>query len=85
MLQQSRMIDRHGLSVAPALVRFLEERALPGSGVALDRFWAGMAGLFARYAPENEALLRRRDALQAQIDSWYRRAPRAMERRSGHS
>lgn len=73
MLQQSRMIDRHGLSVAPALVRFLEERALPGSGVAPDRFWAGMAGLFARYAPENEALLRRRDALQAQIDSWYRR------------
>ncbi len=32
-----------------------------------------MADLFARYAPENEALLRRRDALQAQIDSRYRR------------
>ncbi|WP_343525135.1 malate synthase G [Sphingomonas sp.] len=65
------MIDRHGLSIAPALVTFLEERALPGSGVAPDRFWRGMADIFARFAPENAALLARRDALQARIDAWY--------------
>lgn len=72
MLQESRMIDRHGLSVAPALVRFLEERALPRSGAEVDRFWAGMADIFARFALENDALLRRRDTLQTQIDTWYR-------------
>lgn len=66
------MIERHGLSVAPALVRFLEERALPGSGVDRDRFWAGMADIFHRFAPENADLLARRDALQARIDAWYR-------------
>lgn len=66
------MIDRHGLSVAPALVRFLEERALPGSGVDTDRFWAGMADVLARFAAENAALLARRDALQTRIDDWYR-------------
>ena len=71
MLQESRMIDRHGLSVAPALVRFLEDHALPGSGVDPDRFWAGMADIVTRLAPENDALLRRRDALQVQIDHWY--------------
>ena len=72
MLQESSMIDRHGLSIAPALVRFLEDHALPGSGVDPDRFWAGMADIVTRFAPENDALLRRRDALQAQIDAWYR-------------
>ncbi|WP_294241967.1 malate synthase G [uncultured Sphingomonas sp.] len=66
------MIDRHGLSIAPALVRFLEDHALPGSGVDPDRFWAGMADIVTRCAPENDALLRRRDALQAEIDAWYR-------------
>ncbi|APX66214.1 malate synthase G [Sphingomonas sp. gentR] len=72
MLEERRMIDRHGLSVAPALVCFLEEHALPGSGIDPDRFWAGMADIVTRFAPENDALLRRRDALQAQIDDWYR-------------
>jgi malate synthase len=72
MLQESRMIDRHGLSIAPALVRFLQDHALPGSGVDPDRVWAGMADIVTRFAPENDALLRRRDALQAEIDAWYR-------------
>jgi len=66
------MIDRKGLSVAPELVRFLEERALPGSGIDADRFWTGMAAIMARFAPENAALLRKRDAMQVAIDDWYR-------------
>ncbi|MET4898872.1 malate synthase G [Sphingomonadaceae bacterium jetA1] len=66
------MIDRHGLFVAPALARFIEERALPGTDISPDGFWSGLAALFARLAPENAALLARRDALQARIDAWYR-------------
>lgn len=67
------MMQRHGLSIAPALVAFLERKALPGSGVETDRFWSGMAAIFARFAPENAALLARRDTLQARIDDWYAR------------
>ncbi len=65
------MMQRHGLSIAPALVAFLEDRALPGSGVDPDRFWSGMADILARFAPENAALLARRNALQTRIDDWY--------------
>ncbi|MDQ1230910.1 malate synthase [Sphingomonas sp. SORGH_AS 879] len=72
MVEESSMIDRHGLSVAPALVRFLEERALPGSGVDPQRFWAGFRDILNRFAQENAELLRRRDALQDRIDHWYR-------------
>ena len=65
------MLDRHGLSIAPVLARFVEERALPGTGIDADAFWTGVAALFARFAPENRALLARRDELQAAIDARY--------------
>ena len=67
-----RYLDRAGLSVAEPLVRFLEDRALPGTGLDSDAFWQGTAEIFARFAPENAALLARRDALQSQIDQWHR-------------
>ena len=66
-----RMIDKSGLKVAAPLADFIDTRALPGTGIAPDAFWAGTAAILARFAPENVALLRKRDTLQAQIDSWH--------------
>ncbi|MBV9842035.1 MAG: malate synthase G [Sphingomonadaceae bacterium] len=63
--------DRAGLSVAPALAAFIEERALPGTGIGADAFWTGAADIFARFAEENRTLLARRDVLQAEIDAWH--------------
>ena len=65
------MIDRAGLKVAQDLAAFLEERALPGTGIDADRFWQGTAAIFAQFAPENAALLAKRDDLQARIDAYY--------------
>lgn len=67
----SRTTDRAGLAVAETLARFIEGRALPGTGVEPEDFWAGMAGIFARFTPENRALLAKRDDLQAKIDAWH--------------
>ncbi|MBO9622750.1 MAG: malate synthase G [Sphingomonas sp.] len=66
----SAYLDRAGLKVAEPLARFVEQRVLPDLGVAADAFWTGAADIFARFAPENRALLARRDDLQAQIDAW---------------
>ena len=65
------MIDKAGLRVAVSLADFIDQHALPGTGIAPDAFWAGAADILARFAPENRALLRKRDTLQAQIDSWH--------------
>ncbi|MCI4589082.1 malate synthase G [Sphingobium sp. BYY-5] len=65
------MIEKSGLQVATPLADFIEQRALPGTGIAPDAFWTGVADIFARFAPENAALLRKRDTLQAQIDGWH--------------
>ncbi len=65
------MIDRNGLKVASELAAFVENRALPGTGIAPNAFWAGAADIFARFAPDNAALLEKRDLIQAEIDGWH--------------
>ena len=64
--------DRAGLYVAAPLAAFVADRALPGTGIEADAFWRGVADIFARFTPDNRALLARRDDLQAQIDARYR-------------
>ncbi len=64
-------IDKSGLHVAAELVRFIETRALPGTGIDADAFWAGAVAVFAQLSPENARLLVQRDTMQAQIDAWH--------------
>ena len=64
-------VDRAGLKIAEPLARFLEERALPGTGIAVDAFWRGTTDIYARLAPEKARLLAVRDTLQARIDAWH--------------
>ena len=65
------MIEKSGLKVAAELARFIDEDVLPGTGLEAEAFWQGAAGIFARFAPRNAALLEKRDAMQAQIDDWH--------------
>ena len=64
------MIDRNGLKIASDLVEFVEQRALPETGIDPDAFWSGVAAIFAQLAPVNAALLAKRDLIQAEIDGW---------------
>lgn len=64
-------VDRAGLKVDRSLAQFIDEHALPGTGVDAGAFWSGVAGIFHRFAPENRALLAKRDDLQARIDAWH--------------
>jgi malate synthase len=64
-----------GLSIAESLHRFVEEEALPGSGVEPQSFWDGVDAIVHDLAPRNRELLTRRDELQATIDDWHREHP----------
>ena len=74
----------HGLQVAAPLLDFVQNEALPGTGVTADAFWSGFAALVADLAPRNKALLERRDALQAQIDAWHRTHAAAAPDQAGY-
>ncbi|KTR84842.1 malate synthase [Novosphingobium barchaimii] len=68
----SAYIDRAGLKIAPELVEFVEARALPGTQIAGEAFWAGLADILARFVPRNRQLLAKRDDLQTAIDRWHK-------------
>ena len=60
-----------GLQVAKVLYDFVNDEAIPGSGIVAEQFWAGAEEIIHDLAPKNKALLAKRDALQAQIDAWH--------------
>ncbi|MBJ9683346.1 MULTISPECIES: malate synthase G [Burkholderia] len=69
------MIDHDGLQVAPALSQFIENEALPGTGIDTAAFWRGFSALVHDLAPRNRELLAERDRLQSELDAWHRAHP----------
>lgn len=65
----------HGLQVATSLFRFVEDKVLPGTGVASDAFWKGFGAIVTDLAPRNIALLAERDRLQTELDTWHKANP----------
>ena len=57
-----------GIEVDRRLRAFVEEEALPGTGIEPAAFWFGFSALLRELTPENKRLLRRREDLQARID-----------------
>ena len=68
----SERLEKHGLQVNPVLASFVEERALPGTGVSPEDFWAGLSELAHDFGPRNRALLQKREDIQARIDAWHK-------------
>jgi malate synthase len=68
----TQRIDFGGLSVDVRLADFVNDHALPDTGVDREAFWTGFAALVRDLTPRNRALLATRDALQARIDAWHR-------------
>ncbi|QYC09385.1 malate synthase G [Brevundimonas nasdae] len=64
--------DRAGLKVAGEIIALIEQDVLPGLGLDAAAFWSGAATVFETFAPQNRALLAKRDELQGQIDDWNR-------------
>ncbi len=64
-----------GVEIEPALQRFIDEEALPGTGIDPRSFWAGLVALLRRLGPRNAELLAERDRLQQRLDSWHRERP----------
>ena len=65
-------IEKYGLRVARSLYNLIDQEALPGTGIAPERFWRGFSGLIHNMAPRNRELLARRESLQKSIDDWHR-------------
>lgn len=65
----------NGLQVATPLYQFIESKVLPGTGIQSADFWKGFSEIVTDLSPINEALLAKRDRLQADLDRWHQANP----------
>lgn len=68
-------VQTGGLEVAARLHEFVEQEALPGTGLEPAAFWEGLEALVRDLAPRNRELLARRDEIQERLDTWHRENP----------
>jgi malate synthase len=63
--------SHHGLEIATALVDFVEQQVLPGTGISEQHFWRKFSAAIVEFMPRNQALLLQRQQLQCQINTWH--------------
>ena len=71
----STRVTRSDLSVDPILADFIEDKALPGTGIEADTFWQALSTLAHDFGPRNAELLATRDRMQAELDTWHKAHP----------
>ncbi|MBS7543571.1 malate synthase G [Ancylobacter oerskovii] len=65
-------VDIAGLRIDADLHAFVNDEAIPGTGIDPATFWQGLSDIVGEFAPRNGKLLAKRDALQTVIDDWHR-------------
>ena len=68
----SATVQQAGLTIDQQLYDFVNQQALPGTGLQAEAFWQGFADLVNELTPINKSLLTKRDTLQLQIDAFHK-------------
>ncbi|MEH6576995.1 MAG: malate synthase G [Amphritea sp.] len=65
-------VQTGSLQVSQALYDFINDEALPQTGISIEQFWSGLDAIVHDLAPQNRELLAKRAQLQDQINTWHR-------------
>ncbi|MEM8694059.1 MAG: malate synthase G [Pseudomonadota bacterium] len=64
-------VVRSDLQIDAPMAHFIEDKALPGTGVAAVDFWRGFSSIVHDLGPKNRDFLAKRAEIQAKIDAWH--------------
>ena len=64
-------VQKGGLQIARELYDFINDKAMPGTGVDQEAFWSSFDAIANELGQKNKALLAKRDDLQAKIDAYH--------------
>ena len=67
----SERVECGGLRIAKCLFDLVNDEIAPRTSTTAEAFWDALAAIVNDLGAKNRALLDRRDALQAQLDSWH--------------
>tara|TARA_Y100001958_G_C21240539_1_gene568084 strand:+ start:1384 stop:3528 length:2145 start_codon:yes stop_codon:yes gene_type:complete len=66
-----KKITLNNLKVDENLVKFINEDAIPGTGLDKDEFWKKFSDVVHELAPINKNLVEKREEIQKKIDKWH--------------
>jgi len=70
--KMTQRVTSGGLQVAQRLFDFINQQALPQTGLDQDKFWSDFEQLINTFSPRNRQLLVKREKIQSTIDDWHK-------------
>ena len=64
-------VTHRDIQIERCLYDFINDEAMPGTGVDGQKFWDGFSQIVRDLAPRNHQLLARREELQVLLDEWH--------------
>ena len=66
-----KKITINNLKIDENLFKFINEEAIPGTGLDSDHFWKEFSNIVHELAPKNKNLIKKREEIQKKIDDWH--------------
>ena len=67
------------IQIDKVLYDFVNDEAIPGTGIDTDSFWQGVSEIFTDLAPRNRELLDVREEFQTKLNNWHHEYPGAVD------
>ena len=67
-----KIIEKNGLKISSVMFDFVNNEAIPGTGLDPDQFWAKFSEVAHEMAPTNKYLIEKRETIQKKIDDWHK-------------
>ena len=67
-----KIIEKNGLKISSIMFDFVNNEAIPETGLDPDQFWAKFSEVVHEMAPTNKYLIEKRETIQKKIDDWHK-------------
>ena len=67
-----KIIEKNGLKISSVMFDFVNNEAIPETGLDPYQFWAKFSEVVHEMAPTNKYLIEKRETIQKKIDDWHK-------------
>ena len=66
-----KKVTINDLKIDENLIKFINDEAIPGTGLDSDHFWKEFSNVVHEVTPKNKNLIKKREEIQKKIDDWH--------------
>ena len=66
-----KKVTINDLKIDENLIKFINDEAIPGTGLDSDHFWKEFSNVVHELTPQNKNLIKKREEIQKKIDDWH--------------